>query len=1362
MDYFKEINDLKNSVDADLKEYIIRFCAHCLLPVAEYDILKLCKQQKWTAKKAKRLIEELLLENRLEEYSRTRETHYCLPFEDYPRYFQYESVLEYDSFNALITRLDNNFNSINSMRSYLFRYAKKSSSVPAELHLYGPRTIFFTITIAFMLTSERWHPVLNALDEKERSLYLNQIAIYAEVYDSGVSVVERLEKILNSRKLTADSRASVKSIHYHLTHCLQGDISAPPPLLPHCAYSFYAHALHHQYQGNAAKAVTLYQKGHKIEQQLFACLLNDPCDSYSPQSTFYALMYHIALSQDHRVSGARKLDSISFHYFFSSVGSRHIPSMLFILQREENTRTLKKIIAEFKNIVLQLSSIQFTLTVFIMNHYKLMNVSEEWEQQAVNTMREQNWLLLLLEASTATPSLQEEQESLIKQLRLSPILKKHVILEPWQRKLNDIEQLLKTQASSSKSGKKPSSAAEHQRIIYLVDSAQTLSPILQKSKDGEKWSKGRSIALSRMAKGNVEGMSSVDQAVALTITQSSYWGGSGYDLDSPSSYAALIDHPHIYLESNRDISVQVKLDSPYLEIKKTSKGYKVKSNVCPEDNELLILERPSDTLFHVYKLSSIQRDILKLFAENDSYPLAAEEQLRELINNIAGLITVHSDLIKESAQLSSREGSARITVQILPMVDGVKVELFSKPLEQSPPYFKAGKGIQNCIVPSEEGQIAVTRDLKTERANYRQVRNILREVADDSYVEDSLIFDELYDCLDLLERLQGMDDVLRIEWPKGARLKIRGQVDFSQMQLSTRSRGEWFMIDGEVHVDEQLQLSFADLLKYSRAHQGRFVELEKGEFIALSEKLRKKLAEIDNSLQSNKKDELQISKFSSSLLSDLEDQGSSLSADRQYKKLQQRIEKAYSQQISIPTTLTAQLRDYQVEGYEWLSRLASWGAGACLADDMGLGKSVQSIAILLDRAAQGPSLIVAPASIIHNWRQEITRFAPSLRCQLLHESEQREEVIEKAGPFDIVITTYGLLNRVSTALKEKSWNVLLLDEAHNIKNRDTKSSKTAMSLQGEFRLALTGTPVQNHLGEIWNLFNFTNPGLLGSFEKFTQKFIIPIEKDKNRATQQQLKHILQPFLLRRTKSEVLDELPAKTEIVHYVELSAEERAIYENIRQRAIQTLEQGELTPIQTLAEITKLRQAACHPKLVDDTLSITSSAKLTRLAEIVSELIENKHRALVFSQFTSFLAQAIRLLDALKIPYLYLDGQTPVKQRAQLVEQFQRGDTPLFLISLKAGGTGLNLTAADYVIHLDPWWNPAIEDQASDRSHRMGQTRPVTIYKIIASQTIEERILEMHKNKKSLSDALLEGGNVSTKLTKKEILKLLADNLS
>ncbi len=1362
MDYFKEINDLQNNVNADLKAYIIRFCAHCLLPVTKSQILSLCKQQKWTEKKSKLIIQELLQEKRLEKYSSTREGYYCLPCEDYPRYFQTESTLEYNSFNTLCSSLDDNFHNINSIRSQLFKYAKNNARVSSELHLYGPRTLFFTIVIAFMLTSERWHPILNAIDDIERSLHLNQLAIYAEVYSSSLSIVERLEKILKSRKLTADSRASVNSILYHLTHCVQGNISTLPPVLPHCAYSHYSQALYQQYQGNAAKAVTLYQKGVKIEQKLFGHCLNDPTDRYSPQSSFYALMYHIALSQDHRASAPKKLDSISVHYFFNSAGSRHIASMLFILQREEDTRTLKKLIAEVKEKALELSSMQFALAILIMNHYSMVKIPKEWEQRAVEDMREQNWLLLLLEASTGMPSLQEEQESLSEQLKLTPVLKKHVILEPWQRKLNDIELLLQTQANSSKSGKKPSSTAEHQRIVYLIDSEENLSPLLQKSKDGEKWSKGRAIALSRMAKGSVEGMSSTDQAVALTITKSTIWGNSDYHLGSPSSFAALIDHPHIYLESNPDISVQVKLDSPYLEIQKTSKGYKVKSNVTPEYNELLIIDRASDTLLNVYKLSGIQRDILKLFAENDSYPLAAEEQLRELTHSIAGLITVHSDLIDKSAQLSSREGSTRITVQILPMVDGVKVELFSKPLEQSPPYFKAGKGMKNCIVPSEEGQITVSRDLKKERANYTKVRNILREVADDRSVEDTLIFNELYDCLDLLERLQGMDDVLRIEWPKGARLKIRGQVDFSQMQISTRSRGEWFMIDGEVHVDEQLQLSFADLLKYSRAHQGRFVELEKGEFIALSEKLRKKLAEIDNSLQSEKKDELQISKFRSSLLSDLEDQGSSLSADRQYKKLQQRIEQAYSQQITIPSTLTAQLRDYQVEGYEWLSRLAAWGAGACLADDMGLGKSVQSIAVLLDRASQGASLIVAPASIIHNWRQEIARFAPSLQCHLLHESEQREEVIQQAGPFDIIITTYGLLSRVATALKEKSWNVLLLDEAHNIKNRDTKSSKTAMSLQSEFRLALTGTPVQNHLGEIWNLFNFTNPGLLGSFEKFTQKFIIPIEKDKNRARQQQLKHILQPFLLRRTKSEVLDELPAKTEIVHYVELSAEERAIYENIRRRAIQTLEQGELSPIQTLAEITKLRQAACHPLLIDDTLKTPSSAKLTRLAEIVSELIENKHRALVFSQFTSFLAQAIRLLDTLKIPYLYLDGQTPVKQRAQLVEQFQRGDTPLFLISLKAGGTGLNLTAADYVIHLDPWWNPAIEDQASDRSHRMGQTRPVTIYKIIASQTIEERILEMHKNKKSLSDSLLEGGNISTKLTKKEILRLLEDNLS
>lgn len=390
---------------------------------------------------------------------------------------------------------------------------------------------------------------------------------------------------------------------------------------------------------------------------------------------------------------------------------------------------------------------------------------------------------------------------------------------------------------------------------------------------------------------------------------------------------------------------------------------------------------------------------------------------------------------------------------------------------------------------------------------------------------------------------------------------------------------------------------------------------------------------------------------------------------------------------------------------------------------------------------------------------------PNLSClnngyfenEALHENGcDRKILIKQASPMDVMLVTYGLLSNEIESLADKEWNIIALDEAHNIKNKDTKVFKATMQLKGNFRLLLTGTPIQNHLGEIWSLFQFANPGLLGSFTQFNNKFIRPIEKSGDKEKQRLLKKLLPPFILRRTKTEVLDELPEKTEITLYIELNDKERALYENIRLKVLHNLEKGSTTVIQALTEITGLRQAACHPALIDPNLNIPSS-KSDSFIKLMKDLIKNNHRALVISQFTSHLALIRKELEKEGIDYLYLDGSMTAEEQNTQVKKFRTGNQPLSLISLKAGETGLNLTAADFVIHPDPWWNPAVEDQASDRVYRIGQTRPVTVYHHIARQTIEEKIIQLHQSKKSLANSLLDENDLSHKLTKKEILELL-----
>jgi SNF2 family DNA or RNA helicase len=436
--------------------------------------------------------------------------------------------------------------------------------------------------------------------------------------------------------------------------------------------------------------------------------------------------------------------------------------------------------------------------------------------------------------------------------------------------------------------------------------------------------------------------------------------------------------------------------------------------------------------------------------------------------------------------------------------------------------------------------------------------------------------------------------------------------------------------------------------------------------------------------------------------------------------------------------------------------------GACLADDMGLGKTIQALAAILIRAPHGPTLVVAPLSVAGNWEEEAARFTPTLKVKIFGQGE-RQEMLDGLGPFDLLISSYGLLQVEGERLAGVAWQIVVLDEAQAIKNRQTKRAKAAMALNAEFRIATTGTPLENHLGELWALFHFINPGLLGTHQRFTETFAIPIERDKDRNRLKQLQRLIHPFILRRMKNEVLQELPAKTEITLQVEMSAQEAALYEAQRQSAIAKLENEEgqtnTQHLQILAEIMKLRRLCCNPALVLPDAGIESS-KLKVFGDILAEMLENRHKALVFSQFIDHLAIIRALLDEKKIPYQYLDGSISAAQRKERIAAFQAGEGEVFLISLKAGGAGLNLTAADYVIHMDPWWNPAVEDQASDRAHRIGQERPVTVYRLVMKGSIEEQIVGLHKDKRDLADSLLDGADVAGKLNAGELLALLRDS--
>ena len=451
------------------------------------------------------------------------------------------------------------------------------------------------------------------------------------------------------------------------------------------------------------------------------------------------------------------------------------------------------------------------------------------------------------------------------------------------------------------------------------------------------------------------------------------------------------------------------------------------------------------------------------------------------------------------------------------------------------------------------------------------------------------------------------------------------------------------------------------------------------------------------------------------------------------------------------------LRPYQEVGVRWLHLLSRLGLGACLADDMGLGKTVQTLALLLARAGAGPALVLAPTSVCANWESEAQTFAPGLNVQRFGEGD-RAAALQSAGPRDVFLCSYGLLPLEAARLQAVPWATVVLDEGQNIKNALTKRSQAVMDLQAGFRLVLSGTPVENHLAELWNLFRFLNPGLLGTIEQFRRRFQEPIERAQDTVALARLRRVVSPFLLRRTKGQVLKELPPRTEIVLELEPSPAEAAFLEALRRQSLEALDGGPGQTLQVLAALMRLRRACCNPALVQPGLAIPSS-KQEAFLDLVEELLESDHRALVFSQFVDHLALLREALDERGVTYQYLDGATPVRKRAAAVKAFQAGQGDLFLISLKAGGTGLNLTAADYIIHMDPWWNPAVEDQASDRAHRIGQTRPVTVYRLVLKGSVEQKILGLHRHKRQLAEDILSEGAMAAGLDAGTLLALLQE---
>ena len=557
--------------------------------------------------------------------------------------------------------------------------------------------------------------------------------------------------------------------------------------------------------------------------------------------------------------------------------------------------------------------------------------------------------------------------------------------------------------------------------------------------------------------------------------------------------------------------------------------------------------------------------------------------------------------------------------------------------------------------------------------------------------------------------------------------------------------------------------SYRQKKKYHRLQSGAFLDLDRSGQLSELEALG---AGMDFSWEDAVRGGVKIPMYRALYLDSLLEEHNSLSSDRDrtYRALIKNFKTIRDADYEVPEAQAEILRPYQVHGYKWLRTLAAAGFGGILADEMGLGKTLQFIALvqaLYDADRRTRCLVVCPASLVYNWQEEFHRFAPGLETQVMAgTAAQRKSRIAALAEGAVCITSYDLLRQDIAVYKDLRFSVMVLDEAQYIKNQKAAMTKAVKAVKADLRFALTGTPIENRLAELWSIFDFLMPGFLYSYAEFSRRLETPVTKQKDPEATQRLKQMTGPFILRRLKADVLKDLPAKLEEVRYTRFDDEQRKIYDGqiVRMKQLVTSAGGSgEDKLRIFAELTRIRQICCDPSLLLEDYH-GGSAKRAACLELIESAMGGGHRMLVFSQFTSMLALLEEDLKAAGIPYYKLTGATPKEQRLRLVRDFNAGDTPVFLISLKAGGTGLNLTGADVVIHYDPWWNLAAQNQATDRAHRIGQQNQVTVYRIIVKDSIEERILAMQEAKRDLAEAVLSGEGTSlASLSQEELLELL-----
>ncbi len=1111
---------------------------------------------------------------------------------------------------------------------------------------------------------------------------------------------------------------------------------------------------------------------HLLENDIDACLQNINTIYYKVKknetSINFSLYILLALIVQNDEIYNALFDNIN------SVGlkkNKHIKSFFNLFLsikyfKNNNTTEAKRIIQDFN--LQQIKYSELLIFILVKHWFHEFTVSELEQLKTIlyKAVKNEYWTLattiydILTEKNFFIDSNNTKQIQQIKDSTgLKGLTKIYKKLEEWELALNGIIGNIALKSNVNK--------GIDRRVIWLLELESCFIQPKEQTLDKKgNWSAGKNIALKRLYDHEVENLSEQDLRIVACITKNntSYYRDSEYIFSYDKCLKEMIGHPLLFSYKDPDVNIELIKGQPEISVNKVGNKFEISFNEEFKEKGIKIIKETANR----FRLIEITQELVLLkitFGKNKVIvPERGQEKLQNAINVMSSIVTVHADKLLNS-NIPSIKANSQTYLHLFQQGEGLKIEFFVKPFTTKPPYFRPGAGGKIIFTQLEGKKVQAIRDLDAEINICNDFISSCPSLSQMEDINNVWAFEQPEECLQFLLELEEAKNKIVVEWPEGEKMRIKHRFSFKNLNMSINSASEWFAINGNLTVDEKQVMDIRELLELLEENKTNFIPLGNGDFIALTKEFRKRLDEMNAFMEHSKDGELKINNLFAFAVKDIFDEFE-VKADKKWKETIKNIKTTLKIKPKIPDTLEAELRPYQIDGYNWLYRLSKWGIGACLADDMGLGKTIQAIALLIERAKDGHALVIAPASVCNNWVKEINKFAPTLTP--IFYADQRDilanlnqqDILLNLNQQIILITTYGLLQSNIKDFTSIKWNTVILDEAQAIKNAFAKRSQAVLELNANFRLITTGTPIQNHLGELWSLFNFINPGLLGSLKHFNDKYAVPIEKNKDVIKRNQLKKLIQPFILRRNKTQVLDELPEKTEITINVELSKEEMAFYEALRRQALEKIENTEGTmeqkKFQILAEITKLRRACCNPSLVTPDIEL-DSAKLAAFEEIVDELIENKHKALVFSQFIGHLDIIRKLLEKKQIVYQYLDGSTPLKEREKNIATFQAGGGDLFLISLKAGGLGLNLTAADYVIHLDPWWNPAIEDQASDRAHRMGQQKPVTIYKLITQNTIEEKIIKLHQNKRDLADSLLDGADISGKISADELLKLI-----